>query len=112
MNDLADLIYEIASEMKEMFYRSEVDNFHKFRTFMSGCKNNTIFPNGVIFEGVSDEPQFIRGPSAAQDLTVPILDTFLGISDNFPNNELTKLLNEYRNHIPKSNIEYLQNLKK
>jgi hypothetical protein len=93
MNDLADLIYEIASEMKEMFYRSEVDNFHKFRTFMS-------------------EPQFIRGPSAAQDLTVPILDTFLGISDNFPNNELTKLLNEYRNHIPKSNIEYLQNLKK
>lgn len=52
MDELAEHIYVIATEMKEMYHRSEVDHFHKFRTFLSGCKNNSIFPNGVIFEGV------------------------------------------------------------
>ena len=65
LRDLAAHIYEIATEMKEMYHRSAIDDFHKFRTFMSGCKNNVIFPNGVVFEGVSEEAQFIRGSSAA-----------------------------------------------
>jgi indoleamine 2,3-dioxygenase len=65
LKELGEHIYEIAAEMKEMYHRNEVDHFHKFRTFMSGCKNNVIFPNGVIYEGVNNEPQFIRGSSAA-----------------------------------------------
>lgn len=44
-------------------------------------------------------------------MTVPILDTFLGLSEKFPENELKKLLNEYRAVIPEAHIQYLKDLK-
>ena len=53
---------------------------------MHGTKNTPMFPKGVIFEGVSTEPMYIRGPSGALDLMMPTLDRFFGLSDLFPNN--------------------------
>lgn len=81
---LQETIYDCALEMKKMYHRNNVEEFFLFRTFMSGANNSVQFPKGIIFEGVSDEPKFIRGSGAALDLTMPILDTFLGLSDSFP----------------------------
>ncbi len=38
-----------------------------------------MFPDGLIYEGVSPEPQNIRGPSAALDLMMPTLDRFFAL---------------------------------
>lgn len=40
------------------------------------------------------------GGSGAQDMTIPILDTFLGACDKFPENEMKNLLKKYRDMIP------------
>jgi len=36
-----------------------------------------MFPNGVIYEGVSDTPFFLRGESGANDSIIPTLDNLL-----------------------------------
>ena len=43
---------------------------------------------------------------------MPILDTFLGVSDKFPENEMKILLNKYRANIPEIQVEYLHYLKR
>jgi indoleamine 2,3-dioxygenase len=40
-----------------------------------------MFPDGLIYEGVSTEPNFIRGPSAALDLMMPTLDRLFSLQD-------------------------------
>lgn len=42
------------------------------RTFIMGTapdKANKMFPNGVVYEGVSDEPTWFRGESGANDVS-------------------------------------------
>jgi len=36
-----------------------------------------MFPNGLIYEGVSDTPFFLRGVSGANDSIIPTLDNLL-----------------------------------
>ena len=48
---------------------------------MSGTKGTPMFPDGLIYEGVSSEPIFCRGPSAALDLMMPTLDRFFSLQD-------------------------------
>ena len=94
-----------------MYHRNDVNHYYEFRTFFGGSKNSVVLPEGVIFEGVSKEPQFYYGASGAQDLLIPILDTFLGISEKFPENEMKVLLMKYRDIIPKVQVEYLESLR-
>jgi hypothetical protein len=41
-----------------------------YRTFIFGVLNQSFFPNGVVYEGVSDEARFPRGESGANDSMV------------------------------------------
>ncbi|KAF9377035.1 hypothetical protein CPC16_012025, partial [Podila verticillata] len=53
---------KINMEMDTMWERSLPADYLKFRTFIYGTKNQAImFPKGVLYEGVSDEPMFHRG---------------------------------------------------
>lgn len=83
-----------------MYKRSPLDSYYTFRTFMMGTKGTSVFPKGIIYEAVSNEYRELRGASAAMDLTMPLLDSFLGIFDFFPENSLTSLLKDYRQYIP------------
>ncbi len=38
-----------------------------------------MFPDGCIHEGVSNDPIFTRGPSAALDLMMPSLDRLFAL---------------------------------
>jgi indoleamine 2,3-dioxygenase len=51
-----------------------------------------MFPNGVVYEGVSDEPVAYRGESGANDSMIPTLDNLLELTDSMPNNPLTEVL--------------------
>ena len=87
-----------------------MESYNSFRTFMMGCKGTMMFPNGVIYEGVSDEPKQFRGASAAMDATIPIIDRFLGISDNFPSNSLSTLLQDYKNYMPREHVDCINSI--
>lgn len=69
-------------KMKETFklMHNHVDptEFHgKLRIFVSGWRDNSMLPNGLLYEGVSDEPVFLSGGSAAQSSAIQCFDALL-----------------------------------
>lgn len=67
-----------------------------------------MFPKGVIYEGVSDEPMFHRGESGANDSMVPMGDNLLQLTENMPSNPLTAVLRDFRTYRPHNHAEFLQ----
>ena len=67
-------------KMNTMWDFSRPKDYDNFRTFIMGTKNQPMFPKGVIYEGVSEEPYFLRGESGANDSIVPTVDNFLEIT--------------------------------
>ena len=55
-----------------MWNKSKPRDYKTFRTFIFGIANQTMFPKGVIYEGVSTNPQYFRGESGANDSMVSI----------------------------------------
>lgn len=55
-----------------------------------------MYPNGVLYEGVSEEPMAFRGESGANDSLVPVLDNLLEVTARLPKNELTDMLRDFR----------------
>ena len=77
-----------------------MEDFNSFRMFLMGVRNNPALPNGVLFEGVSDERFFFRGSSGANDLTMPFVDRFFQLHQIFPRSPMTDLLIEYMTYNP------------
>lgn len=71
-----------------------------------------MFPNGVVYEGVSEEPTFYRGESGANDSIVPSADNFLQLTSIMPNNPLTEILRDFRTYRPSHHNEWLEWLEK
>jgi indoleamine 2,3-dioxygenase len=90
----------------EMWSKSKPHDYTSFRTFIFGIAKQTMFPNGVIYEGVSDEPMFFRGESGANDSMIPLSDNLLEIS--LPSNPLTSILKDFRSYRPGNHREFLE----
>lgn len=54
-----------------MWANSKPGDYIDFRTFIMGITSQSMFPNGVIYEGVSETPLSFRGESGANDSMVP-----------------------------------------
>ncbi|GBB92079.1 hypothetical protein RclHR1_01960029 [Rhizophagus clarus] len=107
MKNLSDTMNLINQEMETMWERSNTDDYLKFRTFIMGSKNQPMFPNGVIYEGVSEKPLFYRGESGANDSMIPCMDNLLQITSKLPNNPLTEVLKDFRRYRPTNHKEFL-----
>ena len=83
-----------------------------------------MFPAGVIYESVSDQPMVFRGESGANDSIIPMADNLLEITKELvryivsitktslilfhqPKNALTETLREFREYRPSAQREYL-----
>jgi indoleamine 2,3-dioxygenase len=53
-----------------MWGKSKPGDYTSFRTFIFGITSQSMFPHGVVYEGVSDEPMSFRGESGANDSMV------------------------------------------
>ena len=73
--------------------------------------NDEIFGDGVIYEGISEEPVQYRGQTGAQDNIIPTADIFTGVIDYYPSNDLTKYLLDLRSYRPKCIQNFLSDLK-
>jgi len=59
-----------------MWKKSKPGGYTSFRTFIFGITSQSMFPNGVIYEGVSEEPLYFRGESGANDSMVPLIGKY------------------------------------
>ncbi len=99
---MGDTLEKMNSRRKLMWEASRWKNYNDFRVFIMGIKgNNDIFPNGLIYEGVWDEPQFFRGQTGAQDNIIPTADIASGVINYYPENQLTNYLIDLRKYRPK-----------
>lgn len=96
---------------KEMWKASRWQHYNDFRVFIMGVKGNTdLFGDGVLYEGVWDEPKAFRGQTGAQDDIIPMQDIFSGVIFYYPQNELTKYLLDLRLYRPKCVQEFFIDL--
>lgn len=56
-----------------MWGKSKPNDYISFRTFIFGITSQSMFPHGVVYEGVSEEPLSFRGESGANDSMVCLL---------------------------------------
>ncbi|TVY31152.1 Indoleamine 2,3-dioxygenase [Lachnellula hyalina] len=95
--------------MDGMWGKSKPGDYTSFRTFIFGITSQSMFPNGVIYEGVSDEPLSFRGESGANDSMIPLCDNFLQIT--MPDTPLTSILQDFRSYRPGNHREFLEYVK-
>lgn len=112
LHKLDEVVTKIVNELREMYRRSSANEYYTFRTFMMGTKGTQMFPKGVIYGGIGRDQEYqqYRGASAAMDMTMPLIDSFLGISERFPKNSLSELLMDYRPYMPKEHVEFVDSI--
>lgn len=135
MRDLYKTYRAINGVMEKMWAESRPRDYNRIRSFIFGTapgnKLNSMFPKGVIYEGVSEQPTHYRGESGqlcasrqlsylvltsvltgANDSIIPVLDNLLQITQRLPKNELTETLREFRSYRPSAQRTYLEYLER
>lgn len=97
----------INSVFTQMWFRSKPSAYNVIRTFILGIKNQPMFPKGVIYEGVDNEPRWYRGETGANDSIIPTVDNLLQVTDMLPHNPLTEALKDFRTYRPPHHNEWL-----
>ncbi|OOF91014.1 hypothetical protein ASPCADRAFT_211602 [Aspergillus carbonarius ITEM 5010] len=99
----------IEAAMEDMWANSKPQDYLSFRVFIFGITSQSMFPNGVVYDGVLDnKPLFFRGESGANDSMIPLLDHLCQIP--MPSNPLTKVLHEFRAYRPLPHREFLAHI--
>ena len=103
---LLEAMQHIEASMETMWANSKPKHYISYRTFIFGITSQSMFPDGVIYEGENDgKPMFFRGESGANDSMIPLLDHLLQIP--MPTNPLTDILKDFRSYRPKPHREFL-----
>ena len=101
---------KINAVMETMWGKSKPMEYTSFRTFIFGITSQSMFPNGVVYEGINDEkPLSFRGESGANDSMVPLMDNFLQVP--MPDTPLTEILKDFREYRPSNHKSFLLHVK-
>ena len=97
---------KIEASMEKMWNHSLPKDYISYRTFIFGITSQSMFPDGVVYEGCFDnKPQFWRGESGANDSIIPLLDHLCQIP--MPPNPLTTILKDFRQYRPLQHRQFL-----
>ncbi|KAG9243719.1 indoleamine 2,3-dioxygenase gamma type [Calycina marina] len=105
INKVLEAMMKVNRVMDGMWAKSRPNDYIAFRTFIFGITSQSMFPHGVIYEGISEVPLSFRGESGANDSMIPLCDNFLQIS--MPDTPLTTILKEFRSYRPGNHREFL-----
>lgn len=101
---------KVNATMETMWGKSKPGSYTSFRTFIFGITSQSMFPNGVVYEGVNDDkPMSFRGESGANDSMVPLMDNLLCLP--LPDTPLTEILRDFREYRPSNHRAFLQMVK-
>ncbi|KAK8085256.1 indoleamine 2-3-dioxygenase family protein [Apiospora hydei] len=108
LQSILGALLKVNGAMEGMWDVSKPRSYTSFRTFIFGITSQSMFPNGVVYEGITDgdKPQSFRGESGANDSMIPLMDNFLGIT--MPNTPLTAILKDFRSYRPGNHREFLE----
>lgn len=96
-------LLEINRRRQTMWRASNHKHYNDFRAFIMGIKGNEqVFGPGVKYLGTANADQYrqYRGQTGAQDDIIPTCDIFTGITQFYPQNDLTKYLQDLRSYRP------------
>ncbi|XP_036608804.1 indoleamine 2,3-dioxygenase 2 isoform X2 [Trichosurus vulpecula] len=106
LKQLRTSIEEMTKALRQMHdYVDPAIFYAAIRIFLSGWKDNPAIPEGLIYEGVSEEPLKYSGGSAAQSTVFHAFDELLGICHN---KESTTFLHRMREYMPSSHRAFLE----
>lgn len=101
---------KVNATMETMWSKSKPGSYTSFRTFIFGITSQSMFPKGVVYEGVNNnEPMSFRGESGANDSMVPLMDNLLCLP--LPDTPLTEILRDFREYRPSNHRAFLQMVK-
>ncbi|XP_012384921.2 indoleamine 2,3-dioxygenase 1-like [Dasypus novemcinctus] len=83
--------------------------FNILRIYLSGWKNSSKLPEGLLYEGVWDTPKQFAGGSAGQSSTFQCFDALLGIRQ-IPGGQEAEFLQEMRTYMPPAHQAFLRSL--
>ena len=96
--------------METMWGKSKPRSYTSFRTFIFGITSQSMFPEGVVYEGINDgKPMSFRGESGANDSMIPLMDNLLQIQ--MPSTPLTEILKDFREYRPSNHRQFLVEVK-
>ncbi|KAI0394662.1 indoleamine 2,3-dioxygenase-like protein [Xylariaceae sp. FL0594] len=96
--------------METMWGKSKPRSYTSFRTFIFGITSQSMFPDGVIYEGLNGgKPMSFRGESGANDSMIPLMDNFLQV--RMPDTPLTDILRDFRQYRPSNHRQFLEEVK-
>lgn len=113
LSQMLAALKKINATMETMWKRSKPDDYTSFRTFIFGITKQSMFPNGVVYEGLPDSngrPLSFRGESGANDSMIPLMDNLLQIP--MPDTPLTKILDDFRSYRPSNHRAFLEWVKR
>lgn len=106
MQKVHQAMIKVNKVMDGMWNKSRPNDYTSFRTFIFGITSQSMFPNGVVYEGISEEPLSFRGESGANDSMIPLCDNLLQIT--MPATPLTSVLKDFRSYRPGNHREFLE----
>jgi len=108
LGQVLEAIKKVNQVMERMWAKSKPSDYTAFRTFIMGITSQSMFPNGVIYEGVSEKTLSFRGESGANDSMIPLLDNLLQIA--MPSTPLTTILYDFRSYRPGNHRAFLSHV--
>ncbi|XP_062855390.1 indoleamine 2,3-dioxygenase 1 isoform X2 [Trichomycterus rosablanca] len=107
-----DVISQAIKDMKEALQLMHVyvDPFVFYgivRIFLSGWKDNLSMPEGLVYEGVQDEPMEFSGGSAAQSSLLHCFDELLGVKHE---EKSAAFLTRMRDYMPPSHRRFIKDI--
>ncbi|KAI5467110.1 indoleamine 2,3-dioxygenase-like protein [Mariannaea sp. PMI_226] len=110
LSSILGALQKINTVMETMWSKSKPMEYTSFRTFIFGITSQSMFPNGVIYEGINDnKPMSFRGESGANDSIVPLMDNLLQVP--MPDTPLTEILKDFREYRPSNHKGFLLHIK-
>ncbi|KFV16486.1 Indoleamine 2,3-dioxygenase 2, partial [Tauraco erythrolophus] len=108
LQELAQAIGDMTKALKRMHdYVDPAVFYTVIRIFLSGWKDNPAMPDGLIYEGVSEEPMAYSGGSAAQSTVFHAFDELLGIRHS---EESTAFLHRMRDYMPPPHRAFVEEI--
>ncbi|NXM71165.1 I23O2 dioxygenase, partial [Serilophus lunatus] len=108
LEELAGAIEAMTKVLKKMHdYVDPAVFYAVIRIFLSGWKDNPAMPEGLIYEGVSEEPLAYSGGSAAQSTVLHAFDELLGIRHS---EDSTAFLHRMRDYMPRPHRAFVEEI--
>lgn len=96
LKTLGQVMTDMHESLLSMTKQCDPHVFYKrLRPYLAGWKNNPNFPQGVVYEGVSSDPMYFHGGSAAQSAVLHAFDEALGVKHK------SQFLAEMRKYMPR-----------